>query len=35
MRVCKYLNQIVRRIDEKNAKFFKDVLKTKKKKKNI
>ena len=30
--VCKYLNQRVRRIGEKNGKSFKGVLKTKKKK---
>ena len=33
MRVCKYLNQRVRRISEKNRKSFKGVSKTKKKKK--
>ena len=34
MHVCKYLNQIVRRIGEYNGKSFKGVSKTKKKKKN-
>ena len=33
MCVCKYLNQTVRRIGEKNGKSFKAVSKTKKKKK--
>ena len=32
MRVCNYLNQRVRRIDEWNGKSFKGVSKTKKKK---
>ena len=35
MCACKYLNQRVRRIGEKNGKSFKVVSKTKKKKKNI
>ena len=34
MPVCKYLNQRVRRIDEKNGKSFKVVSKTKKRKTN-
>ena len=34
MCVCKYLNQRVRRIGEKNGKSFKGVSKTKKKKTN-
>ena len=32
MRVCKYLNQRLRRIGERNGKLFKGVLKTKRKK---
>ena len=35
MCVWKYLNQRVRRIDEKNGKYFKVVSKTKKKKKTF
>ena len=35
MRVCKYLNQRVRRIGEYNGKSFKGVSKTKKKKKHM
>ena len=34
MRVCKYLNQRVRRIGEWNGKSFKGFSKTKKEKKN-
>ena len=33
MRVCKYVNQKVRRIGEQNGKSFKGISKTKKKKK--
>ena len=32
MRVCKYVNQKVRRIGEQNGKSFKGISKTKKKK---
>ena len=35
MRVCKYINQTVRRIAEQNGKSFKGVSKTKKKKKHM
>ena len=35
MRVCKYLNQRVRIVGEKNGKFFKGVSKTIKKKKHM
>ena len=35
MRICKYLNQRVRTIDEQNGKSFKGVSKTKKEKKHM
>ena len=35
MRVCKYLNQRVRRIGELNKKYLRGVSKTKKKKKHM